>query len=823
MFIKRIIVKTKGYGIFSILLFLLSILFIVGHVPVFGAEESSHRQAITLARQGNYEQSLVILRQLLEEEPGRQTLVYDLMTVLSWAGQDEEVLRRFQSIKDEPVIPVYVLAAVAQSARRQRRLVMSRQLCQSILEQQPHHFQARVGLALVMADEGKKTEAFKSLKALAEEKPLDPGLLSAYAYVAQLNKDPYTEMACYLKLLERDPGNKKIKTSLLRVASSVGAPNVALDMLEQDRDLTLPTEIYETIKGDHAAQVVGWGDLTPVPESARFREIDRAKQMFDDNISRIEADPSISRRFLHRAHFDSFFALEARGRMKEILNTYLFLRAGGGGVVFPSYALRLVGDAYLYLLKPRKARDLYIEALNKWFHNFPAAFSLFYGYLESESYGASGRHIRETARRQPVWLQAPGSPVLGENPKRLAADIAAILFHAYSRRLRRAYKMIEAKLDIAPASRDVRSQFAKICLWRGWIRKALKQLRLVLVQEPENLEARIWYRQALIYYHKYNLARRGMDELLKLFPEVQPVQKLKRDWNTQHMWYLHSELLGQEGEGVIVGKRDFSSDSWLYTPPMGGLFKGFFHHYSRYGRFDDISVRDDWFGAGFDYTYGDFSGQLEILRRLTDNPDYGYRLFGRWNMNDYWEVSAEYNGNGMDVPLKGRIVDLKGNRTRFSLAWRLSDLTYFSGTLTFYDYNDGNRRQSFLLYAYRKLYASPYHWLTAELEFYTSGSRPMDQYYYNPESDVSYLFILDFWQIIFRKYDFKFAHRMVVSYGGYWQKYYGAGWIGAIRYEHHWDIDDRRAFLYGIGYYRRVYDGRPESGYNIYATINWRF
>jgi biofilm PGA synthesis protein PgaA len=211
------------------------------------------------------------------------------------------------------------------------------------------------------------------------------------------------------------------------------------------------------------------------------------------------------------------------------------------------------------------------------------------------------------------------------------------------------------------------------------------------------------------------------------------------------------------------------------------------------------------------------------LRRLTDNPDYGYRLFGRWNMNDYWEASAEYNHNGIDLPFKGRIVDLKGNRTRLNLGWRPSDLTNFSGTVTFYDYNDGNRRQAFLFSAYRQLFASPYHWLTAQLELYTSKGTLRDRYYYNPETDASYLFTLDFWQIIHRRYDFKFVHRLVVSYGTYWQKHYEPGWVGIIRYEHHWDIDDRRAFLYGISYYRRVYDGRPESGFNVYATINWRF
>ncbi|MCP5102450.1 MAG: hypothetical protein GY950_03675, partial [bacterium] len=263
--------------------------------------------------------------------------------------------------------------------------------------------------------------------------------------------------------------------------------------------------------------------------------------------------------------------------------------------------------------------------------------------------------------------------------------------------------------------------------------------------------------------------------------------------------------------------------NYLYTPPVQHWFKGFLHYFSHSARFAAERATHQRWGVGIDFSRGDFGGQVELLRRLTGDPDYGYRIGGRWNIDDFWELSADYTYNGMDIPLKGRVLDLEANSASLNLVWTLSESTHFKSAFSTYDFNDGNQRCSLFFSGYQRLYTGPKFLLAAAAEIYTSSNTLTGRYYFNPEKDFSYMISMEAWQTLYRFYDFKFVHRLVAGYGTYWQRHYPAGTMWVIRYEHHWDLNHRKAFLYGIRFSRGVYDGNRENGTTFYATINWRF
>jgi biofilm PGA synthesis protein PgaA len=771
-------------------------------------EDLLHRRAVTLARQGSYQQAIAVLEKLLDSQIENKPVLYDYIAVLSWAGKDQQALDNFKKIEKDETIPLYVLSAAAQSARRKQRLERSLVLYRRILDQKPDHRPAHIGTSLVSAEKGEFSKAIKHLRQWEQKHPQNIELLFALAYVFQLKRDFFTEMTYYQKILDTAPGNPHAKRAYIICASTLGAPNTALEMLEKEKDLQLSPRAVEQIKGDRAAQQVKWGELTPISQETRFRETDIALRL----LGQLNND---------RARFDRLIALRDRVRMEDVVKHYEVLIQKG--LTIPAYGLNQAADAYLYLSRPKKAEELYREIVKQIPAGFNAGLSLFYALLESEKYRAAGKQVDTMAQEQPVWFRLKNSRVYGKNSRKLSADMTAIMSRAYSRKLKKAMTQMEAKLTAAPYNRDIRNQVAKIYLWRGWIRKALKHFNLALAQEPDNLEARIWRTHVLIDFHKYDLAAETVERLRRMFPEKKAVQKLARDWDSRHMWHFHSEIIGGRGEGLVIGSRDFSMDNYLYTPPIRHWFKAFLHYHTHSAEFFGESADHQRWGVGIDFSRGDFGGQIEVLGRLPGEPDYGYRIGARWNIDDHWELSSDYTYNGIDIPLKGRVVNLKGNSAAANLVWTPSESTRFKSAVSTVDFNDRNRRYAFFFSGYQRLYTGPKFLLGLEADIYTSSNSLNDRYYFNPESDLSYMASLDAWQTLYRFYDFKFVHRLVAGYGAYRQKHYEPGAMWVLRYEHHWDLNDRKAFLYGISFSRRVYDGNPEKGTTFYATINWRF
>ena len=806
--------RNKAPVLILLILFLLPLFSAFPHgVPQSQEEKDSeelqqHQQAVTLARQGDFQQAVAILEKLLHSRTRNKNILYDYIAVLSWAGKDREAIESFQKIEKDSGVPVYVLSAAAQSARRVQKLDLSLDIYRRILELQPDYLPAHIGTGFVLAEKGRFPEAIELLQTWERKQPQNIELLFALAYVYQLNRDSFTEMTYYQKILDIAPDNPHAKRAYILCASTLGAPNVSLEMLENEKNLELSPRAVEQIKGDRAAQQVIWGELPPVSQETRFRETDAALLLLDQINN-------------NRARFDSLVALRDRVRMEAVVKLYETLIKKG--ITVPVYGINQAADAYLYLSRPKKAGALYREILNQLPGNFNAGLSIFYALLESEKYRAAGNQIDTMAKNQPEWFRVKDSRVYGKNSKKLSADMTAIMFRAYSRKLNKAMKQMEYKLLEAPFNKDIRMQTAKIYLWRGWMRKALKQFNLTLAQDPGNLEAHIWQTHVFIDFHKYHLAAQTVKDLRHMFPENKGVQKLARDWDTHHMWYFHSEISGGRGEGLVMGSRDFSIDNYLYTPPFHHAFKAFLHYAAHSAEFFGETAEHRRWGFGIDFSRGQFGGQIELLASLTQETDYGYRISGRWNIDDHWELSADYTYNGIDIPLKGRVIDLKGNSAALNLVWTLSESTHFKSAVSTVDFNDDNKRYAFFFSGYQQLYVGPKFLLGLEADLYTSSNSLTDRYYFNPESDLSTMAALDAWHTLYRFYDFKFVHRLVAGIGTYRQKNYDPGTMWVLRYEHHWDLNDRKAFLYGISFSRRVYDGNPEKGTTFYATINWRF
>ncbi len=785
-------------------------------------EEKIGVEVYVYTDEGDFEKALVHLEKIIEKYPDKKKFFNDYVMVLSWDEQDEKVARHAPRFNPETA-PLDLLAAIATSYRRLGKTGKAIHLLKKILERDPGNLDARVGHGLCLAQEEKLPEAMAIWKKAQAEHPDDIGLLLALAYAYHLKEEYYEEMRHYRKVLDLEPDNKTAKLAYMTLISMLGAPNVALEMVKEEKQWEVSTEALETMWADRATQYIKWGQMVPLDETQRFAFTDQALELLQQNAERNKTgrDP-YNKRLLNRTYFDRLVALRDRDMLDETIKEYNILKKEKKKI--PYYALIAVADAYVALKKPGSAVKLYEEALKVQPHNFNARMGLFYAYLESERYRKSLNTIDALARDEPKWFRVKNAPIWGKNSHKVSADLTSHMSRTYGRRLKRGMKPLAKMRMAAPFHGDTRAEIAKVWMRIGWPRKAIREFRLILANHRSSFPGRIWSTYTLMELNRYKEIDRRIEALDKIYPEHREVRKLKRDWETRHRWYYHSEMIAGRGKGTVIGTRDFSIDQYLYAPPINHWFKFYLHHRSQTARFLEGSLKYSRVGAGIAYERGDIGGNVELTRDYFEKAgEWGLILNSYWNINDYWRVSAGYNSNTVEIPFKGKLVELEGRSIGANVRYRPDDSRNVTGSLQIYKYNDDNVRRIMGLNIFQRLYIGPYLQVALQGSLYMSTNSRLDRVYYNPEKDFSYGFALDVWQHIYRRYYFKFVHRVILEYGSYWQKGYGAGGTWILRYEHHWDLDDRRAFLYGISRSQQRYDGKPEGAWIYYATIKWRF
>ncbi len=120
-------------------------------------------EAAGLARAGSYEESLAILAELRIENPENVSLLHDEIVILAWSGQYERAL----TAADQLVVanaPAWVAMTVGKTARNIQRFDAAITWYESATLSEPGNLDARLGLAMALADAGKAEEARAALK-----------------------------------------------------------------------------------------------------------------------------------------------------------------------------------------------------------------------------------------------------------------------------------------------------------------------------------------------------------------------------------------------------------------------------------------------------------------------------------------------------------------------------------------------------------------------------------------------------------------------------------------------------------------------------------
>lgn len=786
------------------------------------------RQAVLLARKGQTDRAISLLKPIVKRRPGDQKLLGDYIVILGWAGKDEEALAFAHGIDLEKA-PSYVINSLAKSARNLDRFDRSLELYGLSIKRQPGTLDSQIGLALTLSDAGRFDEALKFLDTRLKKQPRNSDLLIAKAYAYESKGDRLQALWIYEEILRSNPGRKDARRLRILAISSLGAPGLALSLADKHPDLLNDGDLRR-IQGDWAAAKVKWGELPAASEAERFLETDEALKILQDNaekFSRQAGEKTKSSEVL-RTRFDRIIALRDRVRMEDVTAEYESLISEG--VSPPSYVLSAVGDAYLYLEQPEKALEIYNQALRMTPESYDIQHSLFWANLELGAYDSALEMIDKLAAGEPRWRinRVEGeTPVYRRNDSKLMAESSAALVRALMDNLDPAQQRFEELLNAAPFNHDLRQRLGYVYLWRGWPRRALNEFDLILQADPVFLDARVGKAYTLMDLREYRKAEKSILELFEEYPEHKRVRKLKRDWDVHQKRILTTKAGYGSDSATDQNTDSFRIDTTLYSSPTDYNFRMFLRSFYEKATIDEVTGNEKIAyqreGAGVQYEGPGVAGQLELSqnKRSSDDIDFAGRV--DWEPNDSQTAGVSFDTFSPDTPFRARLNDIRAWSGSLALAYRANESSDARLDLQRMEFSDDNVRLSGLFTAKRRLYSGPYFKLPISFELYGSRNTETNTPYFNPEKDLSGALTLDFRWLLWRHYTRSFAHNLAFTGGRYWQKGFDTENVGSIRYEHDWNMSDTVALLYGVVWSRRAFDGDPENSTWTYLDLTWRF
>lgn len=793
-----------------------------------------HGQAIADARAGRYDRALTTLQQLTAQTPRRLAYRHDLIAVLSWAERHAEALDASSGLRVNATTPDYVLAAIGKSALVRADHARARQAYGLLAQRRPRNADAALGHALALLGAGRPTQADAQLRRVLRLASHDPATLQGAFDALQARGDapralPFGERLAALGRPPRTTASAAAATTPgteSPVEATTSARPAAPQQPAVPAATTAPAQALadaQAQNGQHIrdAMVLLDTDFTP----ARYRLIDAALAENAALIDRARAANAAD--VLLRLRRDRVVALRQRGMMDAALAEFETLESQGPQPVWVQLA---AADALLHQRRPEASRARYQRILAEDPGNAAARSGLVFAEVEAEDFHAA---------------EAVVAAQLRDTGNAVAARRTEIMLLRFADRLDEA----EARLDSLRAERPDDAGLwldqADLLARRGLPRAAAERYAAVLAREPASIRARVGLADALWARGDMAQARQAIDALRAEAPEHPAVHRLLRAWQRNQRPVLVSGATQGLGQGNVAGNDDLVWESTLYSGQFADGWRVFANHHLARAKFDGNAARHQRVGMGVELTRRDWQLATEVGQDLHNGQDTSWAVGGRYHIGDHASLRARHETQTNDFPLKGRMPDaedylgaprhLHASRTLLGAAWQWNESRRVAADLSYYHFNDGNRRKSLALSWTERLYSGYGKTLDLQTAAYASANTLRDAIYFNPARDTALSATLTGDWLTWRRYDKTFSQRLAVTLGSYrqasdvrpqgvWQREsYGWNAFHDIRYEHEWNIGPDFSTRYGVGTRRFPYDGVYETKGYFYLHATWRF
>ena len=779
-----------------------------------GTPPGLHDRAVELARAGELDESLRILGLLREDSPDDSQLMYDQTVVFSWAGHDTEVLRNATFI-DPETAPDYVLGPVAKAWRNSNDFESAEYWYSKLLARDVSNEDARIGLAMTLADAGRPDEALSIVAGAPLYEQGTVPLILTEAYVYRLQHQFMEALASYQHALEIEPLNHSAlrgKALALRMAL---LPQDALTLASKHPGILNDDELAQ-LEVDVVAVHIRHGTQSYYPVSRRFEGTDRALSRIDSFLAQPDLEPAVRLRL----HYDRITALSDRQLMADAISDFESLRAEPKDV--PGYVLSSVGEAYLHEREPELARDYLELAVAREPDNTVYRFRLFYAYSDLQDYQRALQLAENLMAQIPATNQIPGSPVVTGSDSHLRAATMVGLAHAYGDQLAESQEHFEQLLAKIPNNADIRQELANVYRWRGWIDRSLSEYAQVLAVEPDFVSARVGNTHALLDNRDYAPVEKELVTLNAQHGLELAVIDLNDRWLLNNQQALEFDASYGESSGPTFGEDQYELHAVWFSKPLAQRYRATVQTHDAFAEFPEGDGRRRRIEAGVEYGFR----RWLVNTRLSANRDggeLGFRGSLDYRFSDALDLGAVFEIKSDATPLRGERVGVTGNLAGVKARYTKNESTALQTALTYLDLSDGNSATSMFLGAEQRLINRPNYKMTLLGELFVESRDREDVAYFSPLSSVSWTAGLRNDWTMFRRYDFALSHVLTGRSGQYNQSGFSTSTIWSVDYQFRAEINKRWEAQVGFSRSSNVYDGARELANFVLAGFRGRF
>ncbi len=624
----------------------------------------------------------------------------------------------------------------------------------------------------------------------------------------------------YLQLYELNPGNSTAKRYMILNLFYAGAPFKALEWLQTDPTL-LSQDETDKIHTDSKAFKLRWSGYTLPKKVKQADLVNEILAQLQQELS--EREPQGYDYNLNRLQMDYIVALQNRGLTQEVLNRYALLYSES--YTFPDYVLYNIAKSYLDTRQPEKAREFYLELLQRSPDSYPLHEGLFWAYFDNGEFRKGLEVATKLDAATPVWRKNHNGTIVKENNEKLNTSLLVAMGEAYSDDLAGAQEKLEKMSKTAPYNTEILYNLASLYRWRGWPGKSYDTISTATTFEPDLVSLKIAKAYALFEMYHFSEAETIWDELINEHSDNKLLKRFDKEWQRWHkrQFLLWSDGGNSDSDHSNYGSSDFTIESMLYDKLYKNGLRPFLHQYYTTADFDEGTGRYERIGMGTEYKHNRNKISAEINGSYAGNSDIGLSLHSEHDITDHIEFTFGYDSFSTNIPVRAYYHGIKGQGYKAGAQYRLHEATIFSASYEFLDFSDNNRRNSWSLVARQRLLTRPRVKIDLTPSLYHSTNSRLGGAYFNPEEDTSYSLALTTDWLTYYHYNMKFSQNLELVFGRYDQKNYDTESTYALVYQHKWDITKELNVTYGFKWSSNYYDGDKENRLAGFASLGWLF
>jgi biofilm PGA synthesis protein PgaA len=421
------------------------------------------------------------------------------------------------------------------------------------------------------------------------------------------------------------------------------------------------------------------------------------------------------------------------------------------------------------------------------------------------------------------WLGIDPNPL--PNTDWLDAQARSAMARSYAEMPAEAWARLQPLSDGAPALAWLHSSRASVAAQRGWPRLADEEIRIAHSLAPRDLGIRIAVADSDQRRRHWDRAAEQAEDLALVTPENTALKRLQGEIGAHLRWelevatglrYEKSSAGNSPGSGV-----DFSSR--LYSPPIGERWRAVAAAERSEASPVEGDVTRNRLGVGLQYRAPDVDLSLIGWNNTGTLNRQGVSGAIGWQPTDGWSLGAEAQRFADDTPLRALHYGIAANSVGASVGYDWNESAGVAASLRHLKFSDGNRRDSWRVAGLLRVIDTPRLDVVLRPEFHISSNTESSRPYFNPSRERAALMAATVEQRLSQVYERSLRHALTVAAGVYWQRDYGRDAIGSLRYEQRWRHDPLTELSYGSEVSRRVYDGRIENPWSLFANLRHRF